>query len=159
MGGEKQELLIGSPMCQTFRGVITTMMRDANRVSEVKYRNFVEQCVKRPEAKGMYEIQREGRLFLHENLWNRWSRGLIFVKKMAEGVGMRGTKNELCRSQSTMCSPRTRSNLKSRSEYVTEELGMCCCNKEKRTKIHVKNVMMMVLGGLSYVAFTDRSPT
>ena len=25
---------------------------------------------------------------------------------------------------------------------------MCCCNKEKRTKIHVKNVMMVVLRGL-----------
>ena len=35
MGGEKLVLLIGSPMCQTFRGVVTTMMRDANRVSEV----------------------------------------------------------------------------------------------------------------------------
>ena len=56
MGGEKLVLLIGSPMCQTSRGVITTMMRDAD------YKNFVEQCVKRPEEKGMYEIQRnEGR--------------------------------------------------------------------------------------------------
>ena len=47
MGGEKLVLLIGSPMCQTSRGLITTMMRDADRVSEVKYKNFVEQCVKR----------------------------------------------------------------------------------------------------------------
>ena len=36
---------------------------------------------------------------------------------------------------------------------------MCCCNTEKRTKIHVKNVMMMVLRGLSYVAFTDSEST
>ena len=56
MGGEKPVLLIGSPMCQTFCGVITTMMRDANRVSEVKYKNFVEQP------------GNAGRLFLHENL-------------------------------------------------------------------------------------------
>ena len=68
-------------------------------------------------------------------------------------------QSELCRSQSTMCSPRTGSCLQSKSEYVTEELGMCCCNKEKRTKIHVKNVMMMVLRGLSYVAFADSEST
>ena len=36
MGGEKLVLLIGSPVCQTFRGLVTTMMRNANRVSEVK---------------------------------------------------------------------------------------------------------------------------
>ena len=71
-----------------------------------------------------------------------------FAKKMAEGVVMRRTKSELCRSQSTMCSPKTGSCLKSKSENATEELGMCCCNKEKRTKIHVKNVVMMVLRGL-----------
>ena len=33
-------------------------------------------------------------------------------------------------------------------EYVTEELGKCCCHKEKRTKIHVKNVMIMAHRGL-----------
>ena len=158
MGGEKPVLLIGSPMCQTFCGVITTMMWDAARVSEVKYKNFVEQCVRHPEEKEMCQVLgNAGRLFLHENLWNRLSRGLSFIKKMAEGVGMRKTKSELCRSQLAMCSPRTRSYLKSKSEYVIEELGMCCGNKEKRTKIHVKNVMMMVLRGLSYVAFTDSS--
>ena len=74
--------------------------------------------------------------------------GLSFVKKMAESDGMLKTKSELCRSESTMCSPRTGSCFKSKSEYFTEELGMCCCNKEKRTKIHVRNVMMMVLRGL-----------
>ena len=130
MGGEKPVLLMGSPKCQTFRGVVTTMMRDANIVSEVKYKNFVEQCVRHLSGNA-------GVLLLHENLWNRWSRGLSFVKKMAEGVGMRRTKIELCRSQSIMCSSRTGSCLKSKAEYVTEELGMCCCNKEKRTKIHV----------------------
>ena len=65
---------------------------------------------------------------------------------------------ELCRSQSTMCSTRTGSCLKPKPEYVTEELGMCCCNEEKRTKIHVKNVMM-VLRGLSCVAVTDSKST
>ena len=76
------------------------MMRDANRVSEVKYKNFVEHCVRHLPGDA-------GRLFLHENLWDRWSRGLSLIKKMAEGVGMRKTKSELCRSQSTMCSTRT----------------------------------------------------
>ena len=62
MGGVKPVLSIGSPICCTTviksqnvverharrpggQGVITTVMRDANRVSEVKYKNFVEQCV------------------------------------------------------------------------------------------------------------------
>ena len=99
-----------------------------------------------------------GMLFLHENLWNTWSRGLSFVKNMAESVGMRRTKSELCRSQSAMCSTKTGFCLKPKPEYVTEELGMCCCNEENRTKIHVKNVMM-VLRGLSYVAFTDSRST
>ena len=141
MGGEKPVLLIGSPMFQTFCGVITTMMRDANRVSEVKYKNFVEQCVRHLPGNA-------GRLFLHENLWDRWSRGLSFVKKMAESDDMHKMKSELCRPHSTICFPRTGSCFKSKSEYVTEEFGMCCCNKEKRTKIHVKNGMVMVLRGL-----------
>ena len=141
IGGETPVLLIGSPMCQTFCGVITTMMRDANRVSEVKYKKFVEHCVR-------HLLGNAGRLFLHENLWDRWSRGLSFVKKMAESDGMHKTKSKLCRSQSTMCSPRTRSCFKSKSEYVAEELGMFCCDNEKWTKIHVKNVVMMVLRGL-----------
>ena len=85
MGGEKTVLLIGSPMCQTFCGVITTMLRDANRVSEVKYKNFVEQCVRHLEEKEVCQVPgNTGILFLHENRWDRWSRGLSVVKKMAE---------------------------------------------------------------------------
>ena len=78
MGGEKPVLLIGSPMCRNTmiksqnvverhvgcprgQGVITEMMRDAHRVSEVKYKNFVEQCVR-------HLLGNAGRLFLHENL-------------------------------------------------------------------------------------------
>ena len=86
-------------------------------MSEVKFKNFEEQCV-------MHLLGNVGKLF---NLWDRWSRGLIFVKKMVESDGMHG---ELCRSQSTLCSQRTGSCFKSKSEYVTEELGACCCNKE-----------------------------
>ena len=39
-----------------------------------------------------------------------------------------------------MCSPRRGSCLESKSENVTEELSMCCCNKDEGTKTHVKNV-------------------
>ena len=70
-------------------------MRDANRVSEVKYKNFVEQCVKHLPGNA-------GRLFLHENLWYGWSRELSFVKKMAESDGMHKAKSEFFRSQSTI---------------------------------------------------------
>ena len=38
--------------------------------------------------------------------------------------------------------------IKSKSEYVTEELSMCWCNKDERTKTHEKNVMFMVFKGL-----------
>ena len=89
-----------------------------------------------------------GRLFLHENLCDRWSRGLSFVKKMARSDDVHKTKSELCRAQLTMWSPRRGSCFKSKSEYVTEELSMCCCNKDERTKTHVKNVMLMVFRGL-----------
>ena len=147
MGGEKAVLLIGSPMCCITmiksqkvverharrpggQGVITTMMRDANRVSEVKYKNFVEQWVR-------HLLGNAGRLFLHETLWDRWSRGL--------------TKSGLF----VFSEDKILFQVEIRAELVTEELGICCCNKGKRTKIHVKNVMMMLLRGLSYVAFTD----
>ena len=60
---------------------------------------------------------------------------------------MRETQSELCRSQLTMCSPRRGSCIKSKAEY-TEELSMCCCNKDERPKTHVKNVMLMVFRGL-----------
>ena len=58
------------------------------------------------------------------------------------------TKSELCRTQLTMWSPRRGSCFESKSEYVAEELSMCCCNKNERTKTHVKNVMLMVFRGL-----------
>ena len=89
-----------------------------------------------------------GRLFLRENLWDRRSRGLSFVKEMSRSDDVHKTKSELCRAQLTMRSPRTGSCFKSKSGYVTEELSMCCCNNDERTKTHVKNVEMIVLRGL-----------
>ena len=85
----------------------------------------------------------------------QWSRGLSFVKEMSRSDDVRKTKSELCRAQSTMWSPRRGSCFESKSEYVNEELSMCYCNKDERTKTRVKNVMMMVLRRLSNVAFTD----
>ena len=87
-----------------------------------------------------------GRLLLHENLWDRWSRGLSFTMKMSKGLDVRQTQSELCRSQLTMSEERIL--FESKSEYVTEELSMCWCNKDERTKAHVKNVMLMVSRGL-----------
>ena len=63
---------------------VTMMTRDANRVSEVKHKNFVEQCVRHLPGNA-------GRLFLHENLWDKWSRGLSFAMKMSEGPDVRET--------------------------------------------------------------------
>ena len=72
-GGEKPVLLIGSPMCQTLCGAIMTMMRNAHRVSEAKYKNFVEQCGRDLEKKKeMCQV-----LGMQENCCcMRWSRGL-----------------------------------------------------------------------------------
>ena len=87
MGGVIPVLLIGSPMCCIImiksqnvverqagrpggQGVIMTMMRDAKRVSEVKYKNFVEQCVRHLPGDA-------GRLFLCD----RWSRGPSFCQE------------------------------------------------------------------------------
>ena len=156
-----------------------TMMRNSNRVSEVKYKNFVEQCVRHLEEKEVCQVPgNAGRLFLHENQWDRWSRGLSFAMKMSEGPDVRETQSELCRSQLAMWSSRTGSCFKSKSEYVTEELSMCCCNKDERTETHVKNVMLKVFRGLKreshgvdvcegpgiwltprYVTFTDSEST
>ena len=69
--------------------------------------NFVEQCVRHPEEKEMYQVPgTAGRLFLHENLWDRWSRGLSFAMKMSEGLDVSETQSEFCRSRLTMWSPR-----------------------------------------------------
>ena len=138
MGGEKPVSLIGSPMCQAFCDLIM-MMRDANGVSEVKCKNLVERCAEHPEEKEMYQVLRHaGRLFLHEQLWDRWSRGLSFVKEVSEGPDVRETESESFRSQLTLC-------------LIIEELSMCCCNEDGQTKNHVKNFVMIVSRGLKRV--------
>ena len=74
------------------QGVIT-MMCHASRVNEVKYKNFVDQCVRHLEKREMCQVLgNAGKLLLHENLWDWWSRGLSFVKKIAESDGMHKNK-------------------------------------------------------------------
>ena len=124
MGGEKPVLLIGSPTCQTFYGVITTMMRDANRVSEVKYKNFVEQCVRHVPGNTR-------RLFLHENLSDKWSRGLSFVKKLAESDGM-PQRRVSCADLSRHCVLR-RQNLVSRRNQSASLRSWTCVAATKRS--------------------------
>ena len=146
MGEQKPVSSIGSPMCLTFFDLIMAM-RDANGVSEVKFEKLVERCVRHPEENGMDEVERNaGMLLLQENLWDRWSRGLSFVKEMAERDDAHKTKSELCRSQSTLCFLQKGSCFKSRSEYVIEEWSMCCCNNDGQTWIHVNKFMIVSRG-------------
>ena len=92
MGGEKSVLLIGSPMCCITKiksqnvvgkrarcpggqGVIMTMMRNANRVSEAKYKNFVEQCVRHFQEKEMYQVSGMQEDCSCMRIW--WTGGLV----------------------------------------------------------------------------------
>ena len=100
---EEPVLLIGSPMCRAFSTLIE-LTRATGKLSEVKHKNFVEQCVKHLKFRcGMYETQRiAGRLFLHEHPCGMG--GLVaisFVKEMAEKDGVHKTKGDLCRFQLT----------------------------------------------------------
>ena len=64
MGGEKPVLLFGSPIrCiiaiksqKVVERRVKHPGRDANRASDVKYKNFVEQCARHPEEKEMYQV-------------------------------------------------------------------------------------------------------
>ena len=63
-GGKKPVSSIVSPMCPTFCYLIL-VMRSASGLSEVKYENLVERCVKYLEEKRMYKVLRNaGRGFL-----------------------------------------------------------------------------------------------
>ena len=108
-----------SSMCQTLCDLIMVMW-NADAVKEVKYEILVEECVRHPEANEMYEIQRNaGRLFLHEDLWDRWSRGFSFSKEMFF--------------------PEGRILLQVESRLRHREV----CNKDRRTeRVTLKNVVM-----------------
>ena len=119
-------------------------------MSKVKYDILVQRCVRHPEEKGMCQVLgHAGRLFLHEDLWDRWSRGPSFAMKMSDGAHVRETRSELCRrSQSTLCLPMKASCVKPISESAIEELSVCCCNEDGQARDHVRNVVMNVSGGL-----------
>ena len=85
-------------------------------------------------------------VFLHENLWNRVSRGLSFVEEMPERHGVRETNSELCRSQLAVCLPKKGSCFKSKSECVIEELSTCCCNEDGQAKSRVINFVIVFRG-------------
>ena len=156
MGGEKPVLLIGSPMCCITviksqnvverrvrcpggQGVITTMMRDANRVSKVKYKNFVEQC-ETPRDHLSHRFSCKNNIPAFPITWNiSFSSRSQLRHEDVGGTDVRETQSELRRFQLTLCSPRRGSCFESKSGYLTEELSMCCCNKDERTKTHVKS--------------------
>ena len=96
---EEPVLLIGSPMCRAFSTLIE--LTRAGKPSEVKHKNLVEHCVTDLKFRfRMYETQRNaGRLFLHEHPWDAWSRGLSFVKEMAEVGDVHQTTGDESRFQ------------------------------------------------------------
>ena len=165
IGEEKPVLLISSPVCcitmiksQNVVGKTCKMSRrtgcdhddDAGckQSEQSQVQNFVQQCARHLEEQEICPVPgNAGRLFLHQNLWDRWSRGLSFAMKMSDGPDVGETQRELCRYHLAMSSPRRGSCFESKSEYVTEELSMCCCNKDERTKTHVNNVMLMFSRG------------
>ena len=76
------------------------MTRDANGVSEVKYKNFVEQCVGHPEEKGRCRVLGiAGELFSHEDLWDRWALQRLLYTVDATGIMSSGvTHGEVLRT-------------------------------------------------------------
>ena len=96
---EEPVLLIGYPMCRAFNTLIE--LTQAGKPSEFELKNLVEHCVTHLKfCFRMYDTQRNaGRLFLHEHPWDAWSRGLSFVKDMAEMDGVHKTNGNLGRFQ------------------------------------------------------------
>ena len=82
---EEPVLLIVSPVCRAFSTLIE-LTRATGKLSEVEYRNLGERCVRHFSfCVRICETQRRpGRLFLHAHPWDAWSRGLSFVKELAE---------------------------------------------------------------------------
>ena len=107
--------------------------------SGVKYENLVERCVKQFEEKGIVVLAWES---VGQMVWRiRFRQG-----DGRERGDVHKTKSELCGSQLTMCLPKWGSCFKSRSEYVIEDLSLCCCNKDGAVKSHVKNFVIVFKG-------------
>ena len=80
---EEPGLLIGSPLCRAFSSLIE--LTQAGKPSEVELKSLVQ--------------RNAGRLFLHKHPWDAWSRGLSFVKEMAEKDCVHKTKGDMSRFQ------------------------------------------------------------
>ena len=135
---EEPVLLIGSPMCRAFSTLVE--LAQAGKPSEVELKSLVERCVTHLKfCFRMYEMQRNaGRLVLHEHPWDARSRGLSFVKELAEKDGVHKTKGDLCRFQLTTNSFEKGSSFMSNSECIIEELGKRCYNKGGQAKNRCK---------------------
>ena len=98
----------------------------------------------------MYETQRSaGRLFLDEHPWDAWSRGLSFVKEMAEKDGVYKTNCDLCRFQLTTNSVEKGSWFMSNSGCIIEELGQRWYSRDAPSENFTKKFVLAVLKGLS----------
>ena len=146
---EEPVLLIGSPTCRAFSTLIE--LTQAGKPSEFELKSLVERCVTHLKfCFRMYETQRNaGRLFLHEHLWDAWSRGLSFVSETAEKDGVHKTKGDSCRFQLATNSVEKGSWFMSNSEcIIIEELSKRCYKKSGQAKNHIKNFAFAVLKGL-----------
>ena len=87
----------------------------------------------------MYETQRSaGRLFLHEHPWDAWSRGLSFVKEMAEKDAVYKTNGDLCRFQFTTNSAEKGSWFMSSSGCIIEDLSLRRHNRDGQADEEVR---------------------
>ena len=110
------------------------LMLDANRLSEVKCKNFVDGCVNHFEEIEMYLVLGNAvRLFFDEKLCDGLSRGLSFVMEMSDGPD-------------TMCLPKKESCFKWTWFQVESYRGVehVLLNRGQQTKSHVKNFVMIV---------------
>ena len=80
-------------------------------------------AVKHPEEKEMYEIERSARrLFLHKNLWDKWSRGLSFVKEMGVVETTCTKRNVSCADLSRhLCFPDEKDLVSGRDQSASSE--------------------------------------
>ena len=136
---EEPVLLIGFPMCRAFSTLIE-LTRATGKLSEVKYKNLVERCARHLRVCfRMYETQRSaGQILLHEHPWNAWSRGLRFVREMAEKDGVHKTNGDLCRFQLTTNSVEKGSWFTSNSGCIIGELSLRCYTRDGQAENYTK---------------------
>ena len=151
---EEPAFLIGSPKCRAFSTLIE-LTRVASKLSEVKYRNLVERCIKRLKfCFRMYETQRNaGRLFLPEHPWDAWSRGLSFVEGWCE-------QDERWFVPVSVGNEQYREGILFNVEFRVRHRGvdMRCCNGDGQAKNHMKNFVVAGLKGLNREGDSVKAP-